>query len=151
MRGLPHWAGDAAVGVALAALGGALAVLAWPIPRGTIGHPGPGFMPLALGFALAGLGLACALRAVRARTMTLVVLADRRAAICLLALAGAAFALIPLGFIPTIAAFLAVLFGVLAQAPWWRAALYGSGASVALFLVFDRALGLGLPVGVWPF
>ncbi|MTW15049.1 hypothetical protein GJ689_02385 [Rhodoplanes serenus] len=153
MTGLsvPRWAGDAAVGLALALGGVALLWLAAPIPRGSVGTPGPGFMPTVLGVALIGLGLACALRAWRERDGTAVTLADRKAAVCLVALAAAALGFIPLGFVPTVALLLAVLFTVLAGKPWWRAALYGLGASLALHGVFQRILGLGLPAGIWPF
>ncbi|NVO16768.1 MAG: tripartite tricarboxylate transporter TctB family protein [Rhodoplanes sp.] len=149
--GVSHRAGDAAVGLALAAGGIALAILAWPIPRGEIGNPGPGFMPFVLGLLLIGLGLVCAIRALREHDTTMVVLANRKSAVCLVALAAAALAFIPVGFVPTVAVFLTVLFGVLAEKPWWRAAIYGCGASVALFVVFEQLLGLGLPAGIWPF
>ncbi|RAI34058.1 tripartite tricarboxylate transporter TctB family protein [Rhodoplanes roseus] len=148
---LPRWAGDAAVGLALAVAGVALAIMAWPIPRGEVGNPGPGFMPFVLGLALVGLGLACALRALREHDATAVVLANRKAAVCLAMLLAAALAFIPVGFVPTVAVMLSVLFAVLAGMPWWRAALSGCGASLALFAVFQYALGLGLPAGIWPF
>jgi putative tricarboxylic transport membrane protein len=149
--GLPRFAGDAAVGLALAAAGVALAWLAWPIPRGDIGNPGPGFMPFVLGLALIGLGLVCAVRALREHDATAVVLANRKSAVCLVTLAAAALAFIPLGFLPTVAVMLSILFAVLGEKPWWRAVLYGCGASVALDVVFEQLLGLGLPAGVWPF
>lgn len=149
--GLPRWAGDAAVGLALSAVGGALLVLARPIPLGEVGNPGAGFMPSVLGLLLIGLGLACAVRAWREHDGAPVLLANRKAAVCLLTLAGAALAFIPVGFVPTVALLLTVLFAVLAEKPWWRAALYGAGASLALSVVFQRVLGLGLPAGVWPY
>lgn len=148
---LPRWAGDAAIGLVLAAIGAALMLLAWPIPRGSFGSPGPGFLPFALGAVLVVLGVGCAIRAARERDASPIALADRKAAICLAALVAAAVCFIPLGFIATVAAFLAVLFGVLAGTAWWRAALYGIVASLALYGVFDRGLGLGLPAGPWPF
>nr|WP_284701427.1 tripartite tricarboxylate transporter TctB family protein [Rhodoplanes tepidamans] len=148
---LPRWAGDAAVGVALSGAGVALAILAWPIPRGSVGNPGPGFMPFVLGLALVGLGLACAVRALREHDGAAVALASRKTAVCLLTLLAAALAFIPLGFVPTVAVMLSILFAVLAEKPWWRAVLYGCGASLALDAVFERVLGLGLPAGIWPF
>lgn len=149
-RTVASWRGDAALGLVLAAGGTAFSVLAWPIPRGEVGNPGPGFLPLVLGLLLIGLGIGCAVRAVRARETKDVTLADRKAAICVAALIGAALAFVPLGFLPTIAVFLVVLFAVLAGMRWWVAALSGCGASVAVWLVFDRLLGLGLPAGVLP-
>jgi putative tricarboxylic transport membrane protein len=146
--GIPHWIGDALVGLALAGGGAVLVALSWPIPRGEIGNPGPGFLPLVLGLVLVGLGIGCAVRAWRAHVGAGVVLAERKALVCVVALFGAALAFVPVGFVPTMAIFLAVLFGMLASMPWWRAALAGCVASVAVWFVFERLLGLGLPVGV---
>jgi putative tricarboxylic transport membrane protein len=146
--GLSHRTGDALTGLALAAGGAVFAVLAWPIPRGEIGNPGPGFLPLVLGLALVVLGLGCAMRAWRTRDAATVMLAETKAVVCVVALFGAALLFVPLGFVPTIAIFLAVLFGVLAGMRWWAAAIAGCGASVALWLVFDYLLGLGLPTGM---
>ncbi|MFL9828248.1 tripartite tricarboxylate transporter TctB family protein [Rhodoplanes sp. SY1] len=148
---LPRWVGDAAVGLALALGGVTLAVLAWPIPRGSLGNPGPGFMPFVLGLALVLLGLACAVRALREHDGAAVVLVNRKTAVCLAMLLAAALAFIPVGFVPTVAVMLSVLFAVLGGQPWWRAVLFGCGASLALDVVFEQLLGLGLPAGVWPF
>ncbi len=148
--GISHWAGDALIGLALAAGGAVLAALAWPIPRGEVGNPGPGFLPLALAILLVALGIGCVLRAAMARESRAVTLAERKAVICIAALAGAALGFVPLGFVPTVAAFLAVLFAVLARLRWWTAAPAGCAASLALWLVFDKALGLALPMGVLP-
>lgn len=148
--GLSHWAGDALIGLTLAVGGAAFAILAWPIPRGDLANPGSGFLPLVLGLLLVVLGIACAVRAWRGRDPAAVTLADKKAVICVAALAGAALGFIPLGFIPTVAAFLAVLFVVLAGFRWWVAILTGACAAVALWFVFDQALGLGLPGGVLP-
>lgn len=150
LRAIPSWSGDALIGLALAAGGAVFATLAWPIPRGDLANPGSGFLPLVLGLLLVALGIACAVRAWRAHDPAAVTLADRKAVICVAALAGAALGFIPLGFIPTVAVFLAVLFAVLAGFRWWVAAVSGAGASVALWIVFDQALGLGLPAGVLP-
>jgi putative tricarboxylic transport membrane protein len=149
--GIPHWVGDALVGLALAGGGAFLVTLSWPIPRGEVGNPGPGFLPLVLGLVLVGLGAGCAMRAWRGRDGTMIILAERKAVVCVVALFGCAFAFVPLGFVPTMAVFLAVLFGVLASMRWWRAALAGGVASIAVWFVFERLLGLGLPVGVLGF
>jgi putative tricarboxylic transport membrane protein len=146
--GIPHWIGDALVGLALAGGGAFLVTLSWPIPRGEIGNPGPGFLPLVLGLGLVGLGTGCAVRAWRAHAGAGVMLAERKAVVCVVALFGAALAFVPVGFVPTMAVFLAVLFGVLASMPWWRAAFAGCVASIAVWFWFERLLGLGLPAGV---
>jgi putative tricarboxylic transport membrane protein len=149
-RAVPAWCGDALIGLAIATGGAVLAVLAWPIPRGEVGNPGPGFLPLVLGLLLIVLGLACAVLAVRAREMTPTALGSNKMLICIVAVGVAALAFIPLGFIVTMTVFLAVLFRALGSIPWWRAALSAAAATVALWLVFDQALGVRLPPGVLP-
>ena len=151
LRVVAGWAGDAVTGLVIALAGAVFAVLAWPMPRGDVGNPGTGFLPFVLGLLLVLLGLACALRALRTRDgQAAVALGGRKTLICILALAGAVLAFIPLGFLPTTAIFLTVLFATLAGISWPRAALSALAASVVLWLVFQTALGLGLPAGVMP-
>ncbi|HEX2726469.1 MAG TPA: hypothetical protein VHN20_11670, partial [Beijerinckiaceae bacterium] len=54
--------GEVFVGLALAAFGVTLTVLAWRMPAGSVSLPGPGFMPSAVGILLALTGLGCAMR-----------------------------------------------------------------------------------------
>jgi putative tricarboxylic transport membrane protein len=151
LRAVPAWAGDALTGTALALAGAVFAALAWPIPQGEVGNPGPGFLPFVLGVMLVVLGLLCAARAFRHRAASAsVTLVTSKAFICLAALAVAAVAFIPLGFLPTVAIFLTIQFRVLAGAGWLYSASTAVVATVALWLFFDRLLGLGLPAGIVP-
>ncbi len=150
-RPVPVWAGDAAMGMALAAVGAAFTVLSAPIPRGEVGNPGPGFFPFVLGLALMGLGMGSAVRAWRARRSAgTVSLGNRKALVCVLAMAASAVAFVPLGFVPTTAVFLAVLFWALGSISWWKAAAVAVVSSALLWVVFDRLLGVLLPAGVLP-
>jgi putative tricarboxylic transport membrane protein len=151
LRAVPAWAGDALTGTALALAGAVFAALAWPIPQGDVGNPGPGFLPFVLGVMLVVLGLLCAARAYRHRAGSAsVTLVTSKAFICLAALAAAAVAFIPLGFLPTVAIFLTILFRVLAGSGWVFSASTAVAATVVLWLFFDRLLGLGLPAGIVP-
>jgi putative tricarboxylic transport membrane protein len=152
LRAVPAWAGDACTGTVLAVAGAVFAALAWPIPQGDVGNPGPGFLPFVLGVLLVVLGLLCAARAYRHRATSVgVTLVTGKAFICLAALAAAALAFIPLGFLPTVAIFLTILFRVLAGAGWVFSTSTAVTATVVLWLFFDRLLGLGLPPGIVPF
>ncbi len=149
-RSVPTWAGDAATGLGLAALGVSFVVLSLPIPRGEVRSPGPGFMPLVMGAALTVLGAASAARAWRARSASAVPIGNRKVLLCVVALTASALLLQPLGFLPTMALFLAVLFRALGPAPWWKAVTVAVVAAIGLWFLFDRVLGVLLPPGVLP-
>ncbi len=149
-RAVPAWMGDAATGLGLSALGVVFVVLSLPIPRGEVRSPGPGFMPLVMGVALTILGAASAARAWRARSAAAVPLGNRKVLLCVVALTASALFLQPLGFLPTTALFLAVLFRALGPASWWKALTVAAASAIGLWLLFDRVLGVLLPAGVLP-
>jgi putative tricarboxylic transport membrane protein len=146
---IQQWVGDAAVGIFLAVAGGTYLWLAQALPRAA-SEPGPGALPRFLGMALIVVGLGCALRAWRARAAEgeAVLLWERNALACAVALLAACLAFEPLGFVPTTALFLGFLFwrlGVLRPLP---ATLAGAAAAAVLWGLFSFALGVGLPPGV---
>ncbi len=144
-----RWHGDAAVGLALAAAGAVLAILARPIPLGTVGEPGPGFFPSVLGLALVVLGVLAALRARAERSTETVPVLEPRAVATMLALAAAVLAFEPLGFLPTALLFLGVLFRALGLG-WRNAVLLSLAIGGGAWLVFDQALSVQLPSGILP-
>jgi putative tricarboxylic transport membrane protein len=144
-----RWRGDAAVGLALAGVGVALALLARPIPIGTVGAPGPGLLPTALGLSLIVLGLLAAVRARVERSTEPVPVLEPRAVVTMLALGGAVAAFEPLGFLPTALLFLTVLFRALG-AGWRKAVLLGVAIGGGAWLLFERALSVQLPAGIMP-
>ena len=143
------WAGDAAVGLAVAAGGSAYYWLAATLPGGANGEPGPAAFPRFLAIAMVAGGLACAVRAWRARERDGddVALYETNAALGAIALVAACLAFEPLGFAATTAAFLAFLFRLLARLRPVAAVAAGAGASAVLWTVFVHLLGVGLPPG----
>lgn len=136
--------------VALALLASALFFVGYAalLPFGTVGLPGPGFFPFALGIALGMLALAILIYARRtADTGERTFLGHRSVLVAIVALIGVAIAFEWADTYLTLGAFAAVLLLVVAGARPWRAALGASLGMVAVWAVFHRALGVRLPVG----
>jgi hypothetical protein len=53
------------------------------------------------------------------------------------------------GFVPTVAAFIAFLLWMLSALRWWAVLAAGLLGSTAVFLFFTRLLGIRLPAGPW--
>jgi putative tricarboxylic transport membrane protein len=147
---LSAWAGEAAVSLALAVLGLFLALSAWRMPFGTGSAPGPGILPFVLGLVMAGLGVIAALKALWSKhDKKPVSVGSERALLCILVLFGAALAFVPFGFVPTSFVFLSILFYGLGERLFVEATAAGAGATLFAWLVFDKALGVGLPQGIF--
>ncbi|MFM7347794.1 MAG: tripartite tricarboxylate transporter TctB family protein [Tagaea sp.] len=146
-----HWVGDAAIGIALAAVGGMCWWLAESLSPGTAANPGPGAFPRFLGLAIAVAGIACAVRAWLARDASDVAWAEPRAVLSAAALLLVAIFFDDLGFLATTAPFLAFQFWLLSELGIARAILAGAGATAAIWLVFEKILNVGLPDGPWGF
>ena len=144
--------GEVAVGLALAGLGIAVAVLAAGMPGGTLALPGPGFAPAAVGVLLAIVGLGCAIRALVPTDAPDAPLRVGTSAVwgSLLTLAATAVAFEPLGAPLTLAAAMAALFRLIGGYSALRCLGYGAIAAAAAWIVFARLLGIGLPAGVLP-
>jgi hypothetical protein len=140
-RSVERWKGDAACGVALAIVGGAVIWLSRATPLGSAGQPGPGFMPMALSAGLIVLGIGCAARTGLAETGALAVVAGLASAILLLE---------PVGFLPVSMLFLTFLFKVLGKDSWLACAAQGATIGGGSWLVFDKLLGVQLPAGLVP-
>ncbi|MFN8760401.1 MAG: tripartite tricarboxylate transporter TctB family protein [Tagaea sp.] len=145
------WAGDAAVGLVLAAGGLVYWWMAQSLAPGTAAAPGPGAFPRFLGLAIAVAGTGCAARAWLARDAETVAWAEPRALASAAALAAACLAFETLGFLATFGAFLSFQFRLLSDLGTARALAAGAGATGALWLVFEYLLGVGLPAGPWGF
>lgn len=133
-------------GAALVLLALALYVVwtARTMPAGTVALPGPGFFPTALGLLLAAVSIGLLLR-LRLPDDRPVDFTHPNIGIALAALAGVALAFEQAGAVPTLAAFLFVLFRVLGRIAWWKAALLGAAGAGLTWLVFATLLGVSLP------
>lgn len=135
----------ALAGLLFAAIGFGLVALAAAYPAGQMQRMGPGWVPRALGWSLAALGLGIAVSAALARSGEDVPPRDLRPLACLLA-AVAVFALLlePAGLIAAIVACVAI--ARCAERPY----RLPETAALAVFLAALGAvvfvLGLGLPI-----
>jgi len=146
--------GDLWSGIALAALGGYIIIQArqWEYlgPEG----PGAGFFPLWYGVAILGLSVLLIVPHLRRGS-------DRgnaidwarlgRALSTWLALAVSVALFKPLGFVISFALLTYFIVAVMYRRPLATAALVAVASAAAFYLVFDRALGVPLPVGVLGF
>jgi hypothetical protein len=131
---------------------------AWRLEIGPPAAPGPGFFPFWSGLSLCLLALVVtALSAAQLRQWS-----ERlrwrdvyhpRMLICLAAVSGYVAALKYTGFLLGTFLLMAILYGMDGRTSW-RAKIVGAAATaVAAYLLFERALAVGLPPGwlrVWP-
>jgi putative tricarboxylic transport membrane protein len=146
--------GDLWSGVALAALGIYIVIQArqWEYlgPDG----PGPGFFPLWYGVAMLGLSallIFSNLRRESARGDAIEWGKVGRALSTWFALAVSVALFKPLGFVISFALLTYFIVAVMYRRPLKTAALTAVASAAGFYLVFDRALGVPLPVGVLGF
>jgi putative tricarboxylic transport membrane protein len=146
---------DVFAGLALAGLGGfiALRATAWDL-MGEDG-PGPGFFPLGYGVLMLALSLALVLRAVlrpQHRGDGPADLAGHgRALLTWAVFAGSALAMQWIGFVLGFALLSIFLVTYVFERDWRSALLVGAGCSGGFWLVFTQLLGVSLPAGPWGF
>lgn len=142
---------DRVAGLALVLIA---AVVAWEtrvLPIGTLRHPGPGYLPLALAVVMAGLGLLVAVRGGGP------VLRDLRwpeaghVVKLLGGCAGAALLLEPLGYRLTMFLLVAFFLGAIERRPPVAVIATALGLSLGSFALFADFLRVALPRGPWGF
>jgi Tripartite tricarboxylate transporter TctB family len=140
--------GEVLVALALLAIAAFFAWQAALLPFGRVGLPGPGFFPFALGIALGLLALLVLYRAFRlADNGEPVFLGHRDVLIAVAALCAVAFAFENVDSYVVLGAFAAIMLVFVARAALWRVALGAILGMAAVWAVFNRALGVRLPVG----
>ena len=146
--------GDLWSGVALAALGAYIVIQArqWEY-LGTDG-PGAGFFPFWYGVAILGLSallIVSHLRRGSARGNAVDWTRLGRAFSTWFALAASVALFKPLGFVISFALLTYFIVAVMYRRPLKTAALVAIASAAGFYLVFDRALGVPLPVGILGF
>lgn len=143
--------GEAVIAWVLVLIASGILYLSWRMPAGMSGQPGPGFFPTGIGAVLLVAGLALVLRSRRAEppdVQQAIEFGHTRIWVTLLALAGTAFALEPVGYLPTSAVLLAVLLRCYGRTGWIATALGAvAGAGLSWFF-FRTLLGVPLPAGL---
>ena len=122
------------------------------LPFGTIAAPGPGFFPLTVAVALAGMAV---LLLVRPQPAAPPLAWPPGARVRLLAVVAALFAftaiLEPLGFLAATFLLMLVLFRVVEEHRWAIVVAESAAAAVASHVLFKTWLGVRLPPGPWGF
>jgi putative tricarboxylic transport membrane protein len=146
--------GDLWSGGALAALGGYIIIQAWQWEYLGPDGPGAGFFPLWYGIAILGLSLLLIVSHLRRGP-------DRetptdwtklgRALSTWFSLAVSVALFKPLGFVISFALLTYFIVAVMYRRPLKTAALAALATAAGFYLVFDRALGVPLPVGILGF
>jgi len=143
---------DQLTGAALALVGVLVAWQSWQYPMGSLAEPGPGYLPFALGVALAGFGALVAIAGGRSPAFRWREFDDGPKGLAILAgLAFAALALERLGYRITIAVLLLYYLGVLERRPWTRTIVLTVIVSLGSHYVFAKLLRVPLPIGVLGF
>ena len=144
-----RWKAEVAAGAALASVGAFFVIAALRLPPpDEPGVPGAGTAPLLIGGFIAVCGLISAALALLKRDGTPLDLASGKQAIALAGLILGAALFEAAGFVLATFVFLAVGFTVLGEADWRRAMPAAAFVSLALWLIFTKLLGVGLPYGL---
>jgi putative tricarboxylic transport membrane protein len=139
--------GEVLAGGALLAIGTGFTVMSNQLPASTDpGVPGPGGMPFALGLVIAALGCLIGIKGLVA-SGGMIVLAERKALISVALLSACLVLLEAAGFM--LASFLFLFFGfwLIGDADWRASFAAAAIAAGGLWLMFTKALGVGLPYG----
>ncbi len=143
---------DQVSGAALAIAGALIALQSWQYPIGSLAEPGPGYLPFALGIALAGFGALVAIAGGRSPAFGWARFDDALKGLAILAgLAFAAMALEQLGYRITMAILLLYYLGVLERRPWLTTLVLTAIVALGSHYVFARLLRVPLPIGVFGF
>ena len=150
-RPVPARHGEALMAVALLAVAIFFISQAALLPFGKVGLPGPGFFPFVLGIALALFLLVILYRTLREPARAEVTYFGHRDVLVVLAsLAGMAFAFERVDTYLLLGTFAAVLLLLVARAALWRVLLGAILGMIAVWAVFNLALGVRLPASeIW--
>lgn len=124
---------------------------------GTLSHPGPGFLPLLCGIAMAFFSGSVFLRAFLKRNRSSMVtgepfLTDRwgRIVLGVALLVGFALFVESLGFMPSTFVFLLLVMKFVGASKWRTALIESVLATVFSWILFEVLLKVPLPRGFWP-
>jgi hypothetical protein len=113
-----------------------------------VGLPGPGFFPFALGIALGVLALAILFHTWRrVDALGQVFLGHRDVLVAMGGLIAVAAAFERADTYLILGTFTATMLAIVGRTALWRAVLSASLGMIAVWAVFNRALGVRLPVG----
>lgn len=143
--------GDMWAGLFFLFLGVAVVVGSLRMPLGTPLDPQPGFFPLLAGIFLSGLSIAHLVLAYlkRKKSMNMQAFgAVWRPAFLIGGLFIYTFILDPLGYVIATIFLSVIILRILESKSWWKLSAISLASSVGSFILFDRILGVTLPLGL---
>jgi putative tricarboxylic transport membrane protein len=142
--------GDSCASALIALVGIVALSAAWPLEFWTDFGPGPGFLPAALGAALAVMGTVVALAPLRTREAPRPSASSFRKPLIVTGLMAAYLVLLNvLGFVAATALFLFTVLRWVESRGVWQSAALALFITLALHLLFGVALDTALPAGVF--
>lgn len=144
--------GDRWSGLTVLAVAVYVAVEAGRLSFGTVNAPGPGFFPLLLSIALAGIAIGITGLSLAAFGPPMTVHFDKdayRAILAFAAICATALVVERLGFVACAAVVMTVLLRWISKLSWASALLVAVAGVAAVYAVFTR-LGVPLPKGLMP-
>ncbi|MEP6657126.1 MAG: tripartite tricarboxylate transporter TctB family protein [Betaproteobacteria bacterium] len=123
------------------------------MPSGTVGAPGPGFFPRALGALLALVSVALLVRAHRldGAADEVVALGHPHIALTLVTLVGLALVFEYAGYVPSATLFMLVLLRAFSTLGWTRSMLAAMATAFVSYYLFVHLLSVMLPAGLLQF
>lgn len=147
---IASWTGEVACGLALVMTGALFALGGRAMSLFEDGVPGPGLLPVIAGLLLAALGLWIALAAAGLRSRAPVRVFDRDSLLAASLMGAAIFAFEYAGYVLSTFVFLCTSFLLIGRARPLPAILVAAAATVMTWVLFVKALGVGLPAGLLP-
>lgn len=141
---------DRAVLIALFVFGAGMFAATFAIDSSTASQSdvGPAFVPRVFS---AGLAVCAALALLFSKPSPATARTDRVVFLAMALLVAYALALPVLGYAVSTVATLSIMLMLVRAGSWWAIAAFSLGMTLAMYLVFERLLTVGLPVGPWGF
>jgi len=142
--------GDILAGSFFLFLGVAVIIGALQLPLGTPLDPQPGFFPLLAGVFLSGVSIIYLLRALPKKRSAgrQPVGAAWRPVFLIAGLFIYSIILDPLGYVIATVVLSMIILRILEPKTWWKLVTIGLGTSIGSYVLFDRILGVTLPLGI---
>jgi putative tricarboxylic transport membrane protein len=119
------------------------------LPLGTPLDPKPGFFPLLAGIFLSGLSIVHLVRAFLKKSGPMQAFgAVWRPASMIAGLLIYSLILDPVGYVIATIILSVIILRILESKSWWRLVTIGIGASIGTYVLFDRIMGVTLPLGI---
>jgi putative tricarboxylic transport membrane protein len=143
--------GDMWAGLFFLFLGVAVIVGSLRMPLGTPLDPQPGFFPLLAGVFLSGLSIVHLALAFHKRKGSSKIQAFGtvwRPASMIAGLLIYSFILDPVGYVIATIFLSVIILRILESKSWWKLVTISIGASIGTYVLFDRIMGVTLPLGI---